>query len=88
MVGTLEKHMNELEQDADCDLDQFGAWMLQIVPRFMTFHKEMAKSVPDEFKDSMSRKEWMEEFQGFVDFTDGQQEDEAAQQSGGDDDEG
>jgi hypothetical protein len=72
MAGSIQERFDKLTQDDDLSLEEFQQYLDEVVPRFVKFTRDGIQSEPEEFKEAMTKGEWMEEFQSFVDYLDGE----------------
>jgi len=71
-MSTIQDRFDELTADDDLSVEEFEQYMKELTPRFFTFHRKMVEANPEEYKTAMSKAEWIEEFQAFVDTLDGE----------------
>lgn len=61
----------DMTGDTDLDTEGFKAYLDEAVPKFYVFYTEAQKTSPNEFQSAMTKTEWMEEFNAYVETLDG-----------------
>lgn len=71
-MSSIQDRFDELTADEDLSTEEFEQYMKEFTARFFAFHRGQQADSPEEFKTAMSKAEWFEELNAYVDTLDGE----------------